>query len=123
MTKNSSFAFYGHFHELLPIVLGSRVFESYDQKLVVFSFMAIFMRYFPQIWGSTAIYNDRRARYISKSYDPKFIFFVFFGHFHELFPTIAWPVRPDTCLSSDKNIVISVFYGRFHELLPTVLGF
>jgi len=31
------------------------MFESYDQKLVVFVFMAIFMSYFPRFLGSSWI--------------------------------------------------------------------
>ena len=59
------FVFYGDFHELLPIVLAFQgdshgrktryMFESYDQKLVVLTFKAIFMSYCAHLIGSKAI--------------------------------------------------------------------
>src|SRR3954463_4997254 len=53
-------------------------------------FMAVFMRYCPLFWGSRAIYNDRKTRYLLERYDPKLVVFAFYGRFHELFPTVLW---------------------------------
>jgi hypothetical protein len=60
---------------------------NYEQNLVFLCFMAIFMSYSPQFWGSLVIYNDRRARYMFESDDQKLDFFVSYGRFHGLFPT------------------------------------
>ena len=83
--------FYGHFHELFPTVLAFQgvshgrktryMFESYDQKLVVFTFKAIFMSYCAHFSGSKAIY-------MFESYEQKLVVFAFHGSFHELFPTV-----------------------------------
>ena len=54
-------------------------FESYEQKLVVFMFMAVFISYFPQFWGSREIYTTRNTRYMFESYDQKFGVFTFYG--------------------------------------------
>ena len=46
------FAFYGHFHELLPTVWGSKViymFDRYDQKLVVFAVYGHFRDLLPRV--------------------------------------------------------------------------
>ena len=51
-------------------------------------FMVVFMSYFPQFYGSRAIYNNFTTRYMFESYDQKVVVFVFFGHFHELLPTV-----------------------------------
>ena len=55
------FAFYGHFHELLPTDLVFQgdlhwpmtryMFESYDQKLIVFTFYGRFHELLPVVLG------------------------------------------------------------------------
>ena len=59
--KLAVFAFYGHFHELLPTVFGFEpdlhvskdpdMFERYDQKLVVFVFYGRFHELLPIVLG------------------------------------------------------------------------
>ena len=44
-------------------------------------FMVVFMSYFPPFYGSRAIYNNLKTRYMFESYDQKVVVFVFFGHF------------------------------------------
>ena len=45
------------------------MFESYDQKLVVFVFMAIFMSYFPQYLGTSWTCKACKNRYMFEIYD------------------------------------------------------
>src|SRR3954470_5091881 len=88
------FAFYGHFHELLPMIyndLKTRyMFESYDQKLVVFVFFAIFMSYFPQFLGCKQIRKAFKTRYMFERYNPRLVVFAFYDRFHELLPLVLW---------------------------------
>ena len=47
-------AFYGRFHELLAIVLGSKaiyLFQSYDQKLIFLAFYGHFHELLPIVLG------------------------------------------------------------------------
>src|SRR4051812_23662893 len=65
-----------------PQFWGSRViymFERYDQKLVIWCFMAIFVSYCQQFWGSRAIY-------MFESYDEKLIFLRFVDVFMSYSP-------------------------------------
>src|SRR3954467_8370390 len=70
-------------------------------------FFAFYFRfsYYPQLWHSTEIYNDRKTQHMFESYDQKLIVFAFYSHFHELLPIVwgflvrfTWLERPDTCL-------------------------
>ena len=132
--------------------------------------MSFLISYCPLFWGSRAVYNDLKTRYMFESYDQKLVVFLFFGHFHELFPHSFWvpsgfarPVRPVTCLRDmtnslsfpcfmavfmsycpqiwgsrpicmprknpymfaryDQKPVVFAFYGYFHELLAAFFGF
>jgi hypothetical protein len=40
------------------------MFERHDQKLVIFAFMAIFVSYCPQFWGSRVIYTAHDTQYM-----------------------------------------------------------
>jgi hypothetical protein len=40
------------------------MFERYNQKLVVFAFMAVFVSYYPQFWGSRVIYMAHDTQYM-----------------------------------------------------------
>jgi hypothetical protein len=82
MTKKTCcFCVYGHFRELLPTVLGYRViykahdtqymFERHDQKLIIFTFVAVFMSYYPQFWGSGLIYSVHDTQYMFKRHEKK----------------------------------------------------
>jgi hypothetical protein len=51
------------------------------KKLVIFAFMAIFVSYCPQCWGSGAIYKKYVNLYILERDDKKLIIFAFYGHF------------------------------------------
>ena len=44
-------------------------------------FLAVFMSYCPQFWGSRAIYNNLKTRYMFESYDQKLVVFVFMAIF------------------------------------------
>ena len=50
--------------------------------------MAVFMSYYPQFYGSRAIYSNLKKRHMFESYDQKLVVFVFYGHFHESLPTV-----------------------------------
>jgi hypothetical protein len=51
-------------------------------------FMDIFIIYCARFWGTRAIYDDRKIRYMFESYDQKLVVFAFYHHFHELLPTV-----------------------------------
>jgi hypothetical protein len=53
------------------------MFERHDQKLVVLAFMAIFMSYYPQFWGSELIYRVHDTQYMFERHDKKLIVFAF----------------------------------------------
>jgi hypothetical protein len=53
------------------------MFERHVPKLVVFMFMAVFMSYCPQFWGSGAIYNANDTQYMFERHDQKLIIFAF----------------------------------------------
>ena len=57
------------------------MFESYDQKLVVFAFCGNFHELLPTVLGF-------QGAYMFESYDQKLIFFAFYGRFHDLFPIV-----------------------------------
>jgi hypothetical protein len=60
------------------------MFERHVPKLIVFAFMAVFVSYCPQFWGSAAIYmaHDMFERHDQNSS------FLRFWLFHELLPTV-----------------------------------
>src|SRR4051812_20045657 len=98
MTKNSVFAFYSHFHELLPTVLGVSGRFAWLER------------------------PDTCLRVMTK----KLVVFAFYGRFNELFPTVlgvswrfAWLERPDTCLRvMTKNSSFSLFMVVFMSYCP-----
>jgi hypothetical protein len=53
------------------------MFERHDQKLVIFAFMAVFVSYCPQFWGSEVIYKAHDTQYIFERRDQKLIVFAF----------------------------------------------
>jgi hypothetical protein len=62
--------------------------QSHDQKSLFSLCMDVFVSYCPQFWGSMAIYNDHKNRYMFEIYDQKLVVFVFYGHVHELLTTV-----------------------------------
>ena len=46
------------------------------------------MSYYPQFYGSRAIYSNLKKRHMFESYDQNLVVFVFYGHFHEFLPTV-----------------------------------
>ena len=50
-------------------------------------FMAVLMSYCPLFWGSMAIYNHLKNRYMFESYEQQIVGFVFYGCFRDLLPT------------------------------------
>jgi hypothetical protein len=57
------------------------MFERHDQKLIIFAFMAIFMSYCPQFWGSGVIYKAHDTQYMFERHDQKLIIFAFMAIF------------------------------------------
>jgi hypothetical protein len=54
------------------------------QKLIVFVFMAIFVSYCIQFWGSGGIYMAHDSQYMFERHDQKLVIFTFLSHFREL---------------------------------------
>jgi hypothetical protein len=57
------------------------MFERHDQKLVVFAFMAVFVSYYPQFWGSGVIYKAHNTEYKFERHDQKHVVFTFLAVF------------------------------------------
>jgi hypothetical protein len=57
------------------------MFERYDQKLVVFAFMAVFVSYCPQFWSSEVIYKAHDTEYMFERHDQKLVVFAFLAIF------------------------------------------
>jgi hypothetical protein len=55
--------------------------ERHVPKLVVFVFMAVFVSYCPQFWGSGVIYKANDTQYMFERHDQKFIVFAFMAVF------------------------------------------
>ena len=140
------FAIYGHFHELLPIVLG---FQGDLHDWEVRQKNRRFWSLWPFSWG-IAHSDSHVSELWAKTHG-----FAFYGSFNELLPivlgfqgdldvlelwlktrlfSILWPFHEllPTVLGFHGNLHVwevwsktrrFVFYGRFHELLPTVFGF
>src|SRR3954467_3913604 len=49
------------------------MFDRYDQKLFVFAFYGRFHEILPIVWDSMAIYNDLTTRYMLERYDQKLV--------------------------------------------------
>src|SRR3954465_6421596 len=64
------------------------MFESYEQKLVVFVFYGHFHELLPTVWGSRWICMPHKNTYMFDSYDHKLVVFAFYCRFHELLPTV-----------------------------------
>src|SRR3954471_18102753 len=85
-------------------------------------YMAVFMSYCPQFWGSRAIYNDLNIRYMFGSYDQKHVVFVLMSIFMSYCPQFlgsSWICK--ACKTRymfqiyDLQLIVFAFYGRFHE--------
>src|SRR4051812_40630243 len=93
-------------------------------------FMAVFMSYCPQIWGSRHICMPRKNAYMFERYDKKPAVFAFYGCFHELLPAFflvqgrfTTTLRPDTFLRVvTKNLSFSCFMVIFLSYCPQFLG-
>jgi hypothetical protein len=57
------------------------MFERQYKKLIVFAFMAIFVSYCPQFWGSGVIYKTHDTLYMIERHDKKLIVFAFIAVF------------------------------------------
>jgi hypothetical protein len=62
------------------------MFEGYDQKLVVFGFMAVFVSYCPQFCGSVEIYKEYDSLYILERNAKKLVVFAFMAIFGSYCP-------------------------------------
>jgi hypothetical protein len=49
------------------------MFERQYKKLLVFAFMAVFVRYCPQFCGSGVIYKSHETQYIFERHDQKLV--------------------------------------------------
>src|SRR3954463_11077358 len=105
------------------------MFERYDQKVVVFAFLVVFMSYCPQFWvlGRFAwlVRPDTCLGVRTKNS----LFSCFMAVFMSYFPhflgsgAICMPRKTRYMFEIyDQKLVSFALYGRFHELLPTVLG-
>jgi hypothetical protein len=83
--KLNVLAFQGHFHELLPIVLGFRgelqaiwqsvhFREEWQKNLL---FLCLWPFSCPQFWGAGVIYKAHATQYMFERRDQKLIVFVF----------------------------------------------
>jgi hypothetical protein len=61
------------------------------KKLVIFTFMALFVSYCPQFWGFGEIYKAHDSQYMFERRDQKHVFFAFKGRFHELAHSFGVP--------------------------------
>jgi hypothetical protein len=57
------------------------MFDRHEQKLVVFAFMAVFVSYCPQFWGSGGIYMAHDTQYMFERHDQKLAVFCIFELF------------------------------------------
>jgi hypothetical protein len=57
------------------------MFDRYDQKLIVFAFMAIFVSYCPLFLGYGGIYMARDTQYMFDMHDQKLVVFAFMAVF------------------------------------------
>jgi hypothetical protein len=99
------------------------MFERHDQELVVFVFMAIFVSYCPQFWGSEVIYKAHDTEYMFERHDKKLAVFAFMAVFVSYCP-LFWGsggiyMAHDTQYMferHDQKLVMFTFLGRFREL-------
>ena len=90
--------------------------------------MAVLMSYCPLFWGSMAIYNHLKNRYMFESYEQQIVGLVFYGCFVTYCPHLWGSMaicmvhknNPYMSEKNDKKIAVFAFYGLFDELLPTV---
>jgi hypothetical protein len=98
-SKNSSFSrFMAILLSYWPHFWGTRViyddrrtgymFQSYDQKLVVFAFYDRFHEILPTVLGLRGDLIAHKTQYMFERYDQNLIVFLFYGNFHELLPTV-----------------------------------
>ena len=109
------------------------MFESYDQKLVVFVFMAIFMSYFPRFLGSSWICMVWQTHYMFGRYDHKLFVFTFYcrlwpfswaiAHSFGVLDGFACLVITLTCLRDMiRNLSFSRFMVVFMSYCPQIWG-
>jgi hypothetical protein len=60
------------------------MFDRHDQKLIILAFMAVFVSYCPQFWGSGGIYVAHDTQYMFERHDQKLVVFTFSSRFREL---------------------------------------
>jgi hypothetical protein len=53
------------------------MFGRHDRILIIFAFMAVFMSYCPQFWGSGVIYKAHDTQYIFERDVKKLVVFAF----------------------------------------------
>jgi hypothetical protein len=60
------------------------MFETYDQKLIIFTFYGRFHEVLPTLLGFHRICMARKTRYMFERFNQKHFIFSFYGRFHEL---------------------------------------
>src|SRR3954467_10835901 len=105
------------------------MFESYDQKLIVFAFYGRFHELLPTVFRVSGrfawlVRPDTCLRGMQKTrrFRVLWSFSSAIAHCFGFVGRFAWLVRPDTCLRVMTKNSVFAFYSHFHELLPTVLG-
>jgi hypothetical protein len=97
------------------------MFERHDQKLIIVAFMAVFMSYCSQFWGSGVIYKAQDTQYIFERRDQKLIVFCILGPFSRVIAhsfgvpeLFTKSMTLSTCLGGmTKNLSFLRFRGCF----------
>ena len=92
-------------------------------------FMAIFVSYCPYFWGSSAVWNDHKTRYMFEGLTKTRHFLRFMAVFHELLPIVLgfqgdlkWLEDPIQVWGLVKNSSFSCFMAVFMSYCPHFWG-
>jgi hypothetical protein len=105
------------------------MFETYDQKLIVFASYACFHELLPRCLGSRVNYNDLKNRYMFEGMSKTHCFCVLWpfswaiAHTFGVPRGFSWHVRPDTCFRIiTKKSSFLHFMVVFMSYCPQFLG-
>jgi hypothetical protein len=105
------------------------ILERKEKKIIVFAFMAVFVIYCPQFWGSRVIYKAHDTQYIFERHDQKIVLClraIFVSYCPQFWGSgVIYKAHHTQYIFErrDQKLIVFAFLGHFHELLPTVLGF
>src|SRR4051812_38836032 len=133
MTKKSSFSCFmpffmsycPHFWCYRRICMARKtryMFETYEQKLIVFASYFRFHELCSQIWQTRAIYNDLKTRYMFEGMTKNSSFSCFITVFMSYTPQFLRSREIFMFESYDQNLVIFMFMAIFISYCPIVLG-